>query len=291
MSPNPQRMATRTVPTSSSMNLFQRLTCLRILFPERSAAKRIEPGGLAQGADWVKVAEGEYRVAEEGDVGVGPTETEIFHFRESWTLWRVQSGEYEVEGERSFKSPRDFTHIKQFVARLTHNLQLVEVKEFAKPRFQPDSGPLTCEFLPHDLKCSSGAKDAANGVDFNVDSDQPNGLIWPLSAFSLGSLTRAAGQRIGAPVPIQVVQPQEFNDVLPVLPIRSGGFLKYLGQSDAPYVVSNQSRRPSVYELDANPIRNMFIWTSPEGIVLVVQRPGWPKATMELVRFTKFSDF
>lgn len=85
------------------------------------------------------------------------------------------------------------------------------MKEFAKLRFRADSGPFTCEFLLHDLKCSSGAKDATNGVDFDVDSDQPYGLIWPLSGFSLG--TRAASQRIGAPVPIQVVQLQELNDV------------------------------------------------------------------------------
>lgn len=249
------------------------------------------PSVLAQDAGRVKVAEGEYRVSEEGDLGVGPVETEIFHFRESWTLWRLPSREYEVEGERSFESPRDSIHINRFVVRLTHNLQLVEVKEFAKLRFRPDSGPLTCEFLLHNLKCSSGAKDAANGVDFDVDSDQPYGLIWPLSAFSLGSVTHSASQRVGTAVSIQVVQLEELNDILPVLPIRSGGFLKYLGQSDTHYTVSNQTWLPYVYELDANPIRKMFIWTSPEGIVLAVQRPSWPKGTMELVRFVKFSDF
>jgi hypothetical protein len=60
----------------------------------------------AQQEERVKVAEGEYRVIEEGDLGVGPMETEIFHFRESWTLWRGQNGEYEVEGDRSYESPR-----------------------------------------------------------------------------------------------------------------------------------------------------------------------------------------
>jgi hypothetical protein len=245
----------------------------------------------AQQGDRVKVAEGEYRVSEEGDLGVGPVETEIFHFRESWTLWRAQNGEYEVKGERSFYSPGDYIRKNRFVARLTHNLQLVEVKEFTQLRFRPDSGPLTCELLPHELRCNSAAKDPANAVDFDVATDRPYGFIWPLSAFSLGSLTRAASQRVGEPVPIQVVQLQELNEVLPVLPIRSDGFLKYLGQVDKPYVLSNQSWRPYVYELDASPIRKMLIWTSPEGIVLSVERPNWPKGKMELVRFVKFSDF
>ncbi len=92
-------------------------------------------------------------------------------------------------------------------------------------------------------------------------------------------------------MPIQVVQLEELNDVLPELPIRSDGILKHLGQSDTTFGVSQQSWRPYVYELDANPIRTILISTSPEGIVLSVEEPSWPKATMKLVRFAKFSDF
>jgi hypothetical protein len=249
------------------------------------------PSVGAQQGERVKVAEGEYRVSEEGDLGVGPVETEIFDFRESWTLWRVQNGEYEVEGERTFYSPRDYFRFNRFVARLTRRLELVEVTEFRRLRFRDDSGPLTCELLLRQLRCSSAAKDVANSVDFDVAPDRPYGFIWPLSAFSLGSLTRAASPHVGEPVRIQVVQLQELNDVLPVLPILSDGFLKYLGQSDTPYVVSNQSWRPYVYALDTGPIRKLLIWTSSEGIVLSVERSNWPKGKMELVRFVKFSDF
>ncbi len=245
----------------------------------------------AQQGDRVKVAEGEYRVAAEGDLGVGPMETEIFHFQESWTLWRVQNGEYEVEGDRSFESPRGYIRGNRFVARLTHNLQLVEVKELRQLRFRPDSGPLTCKLLLRELRCSSGAKDPANAADFDVAMDRPYAFLWPLSAFSLGSLTRAASQHICEPPPVQVVQLEEISDVLAVLPIRSDGFIKYLGQSDAPYVVSKLSWLPNMYELDASPIRKILIRTSPEGIVLSVEKPDWPKGRMELVRFVKFSDF
>ena len=38
----------------------------------------------AQQLDRVKVAEGEYRITEEGDMGVGPIDTEVFHRRVRW---------------------------------------------------------------------------------------------------------------------------------------------------------------------------------------------------------------
>ena len=79
--------------------------------------------------------------------------------------------------------------------------------------------------------------------------------------------------------------------MLPVLSVCADGFMTYIGESDTPYILSNQTWRPHVYELDAGPIRKMFIWTSPEGIVLAAERPNWPKGRMQLVRFVKFSDF
>ena len=108
------------------------------------------PLAIAQQPDRVKVAEVEYRVVtDEGDMGVGPIETEVFHFRESWTLWRLPSGEYEVDGDRTFESPRDYIRDNRFIARLAADLQILEVKEFSHLRYRPDSGPLTCELLSH----------------------------------------------------------------------------------------------------------------------------------------------
>jgi len=60
----------------------------------------------AERAERVKVAEREYVVSLEGDLGVGPIDTEVFHFRESWTLWRTTGGEYEIDGDRIFEFPR-----------------------------------------------------------------------------------------------------------------------------------------------------------------------------------------
>ena len=160
---------------------------------------------LAQETDRIKVAEGEYIVSEEGDLGVGPPETEIFHLRESWTLWQTSGGSYEVEGERSFDSPRDTPHVNRFSIQLTHDFRVTEITEFAQLNFRRDSGPLTCDFLTNELRCSSGAIDPTNAVDLQFEIDRPYGLIWPISAFSLGSLVLEAGETKGKKVPVQVI--------------------------------------------------------------------------------------
>src|SRR3974390_3334812 len=90
------------------------------------------PLAIAQQPDRVKVAEGEYRVAtDQGDMGVGPIESEVFQFRESWTLWRLPSGEYEVDGDRTFESPRDYIRDNRFIVRLAADLQILELKNIA----------------------------------------------------------------------------------------------------------------------------------------------------------------
>lgn len=246
---------------------------------------------FAQDATRVKVAEGEYRVMEEGDVGVGPIETEVFHFRESWTLWRLPSGEYEVEGNRFFESPRDFPRDSRFIARLTHDLRLVQVKEFARLRFRDDSGPLTCKLPPRELRCASGAKDPAGEVHVQVAMDRPYALLWPLSAFSLAGLTRSAPKDVGRTAVVQLVQLEEITDALPVLAIRSDGLIRSLGTSDSAVEIQGKKYPANVYELTAAPIRKMTIWTSPAGLLLATERPGSMGGKMELVRFTKFADF
>jgi hypothetical protein len=243
----------------------------------------------AQESGRTKVAEGEYKVTTEGDLGFGPIETEIFHFTESWTLWRTGSG-YDLEGYRDYQSPRDEPHHYAFVFKLARDLQLLSGKEFAKLVFRNDSGPLTCEFKPQRLHCDSGAKDPANRVDIEYSMDHPYALIWPLSAFSLAGLTRAA-TNVDKPAMVQVAQLEQISDVLPVLAIRSDGLLRYLGQSQASFAVSGQSWHAKVYELTAGPVGKVEIRTSPEGLLLQAEKLSWPKSRMELVKFTKFADF
>lgn len=199
--------------------------------------------------------------------------------------------EYELEGERFFESPRGTLHDNQFLAGLTHDLRLVSVKEFARLTFRADSGPLICQFLPNRLRCDSRAKDPAQDVDVDVPMDRPYGLLWPLSAFSLASLTRSVSAEIGKPVPIQIVQLQQLNNELPMLSIRSDGLIRDLGQSKSAITVAGRSWHPHVYEVTASPIHKMTLSISPEGLLLAAEKPSLPKGRMQLVRFAKFADF
>jgi hypothetical protein len=190
-----------------------------------------------------------------------------------------------------FDSPRGIPHDNRFIATLSHDLRLLELKEFARLKFRRDSGPLTCRFPAEELRCDSGAKDPRQRVDVKVSMDLPYGVIWPLSAFSLAGLTRAASPQVDQPSRIQVVRLEEVSNAIPVLPIRSDGLIRYFGQSKATFTASGKSWHPKVYELTASPVRKMQIWTSPEGLLLSAKRPGWPKGKMELVRFKQFADF
>jgi hypothetical protein len=213
-------------------------------------AKAEEPGRI-------KVAEGEYQVTVEGDLGIGPMEIEVFHFRESWTLWRGTAGEYVLEGKRTFESPMGSPHENQFTARLTHAFELLEVQEFAPLRFRPHSGPLRCAFLSQQLQCDAQAQDQAQAVDVTVPMDRPYGLLCPLSPFSLAGLTRHASANGTKPSPVQVVQLEEISGVIPVLPIRSDGLIRSLGQSQVAFTVPGKSWYAEVYELKAAPVRKM----------------------------------
>jgi len=116
-------------------------------------------------------------------------------------------------------------------------------------------------------------------------------LLWPLSAFSLASLTRNAPAEIGKLIPIQVVQLQQLNCELPVLSIRCDGLIRYLGLSKPAITIAGQGWYPKVYEITASPVHKLTLWVSPEGLLLAAERPSLPDARMELVRFTKFANF
>ncbi len=54
-----------------------------------------------------RVANGEYRIVEQNqEGGIGFFAPGVYNFRESWTIWRLKDGSFEVEGERSYESPK-----------------------------------------------------------------------------------------------------------------------------------------------------------------------------------------
>src|SRR5437868_6930922 len=153
-----------------------------------------------------KVAQGEYVILEEANGGaIGPFGEEIYDFHETWTLSRAANGGYEVEGERRFESPKGAAHANRFRAELSRDLTITRLTEFARLKWRRDSGPLSCEFLRSTLHCSSNAKNAGQSLNIKIPMQQPYGLLWPISAFSLSGLTRAAEREAQKVTRIQLV--------------------------------------------------------------------------------------
>jgi hypothetical protein len=242
----------------------------------------------------MKVAEGEYVVLEGANGGaVGPFGEEIYNFHETWTLWRVAKGGYEVEGERRFESPKDITRSARFQAELSRDLTLIGLTEFSRLRWRRDSGPLTCKFLPKEFDCSSNAKDRKNDIDLKIPMEHPFGLFWPISALSLSGITREAERDAHQTTPIQLVSIEQPSADIPVNPIIREGELRYLGDENIDIV--GQSHRAFKFSIKVALSPELVVWTSPKGVLLKVgiQHEGkdWPEESMKLVRFQEWEGF
>ena len=247
-----------------------------------------------QKTERTKVAEGEYAVIQRKSAGaVGPFENEIYNFRESWTLWRTGDGGYEVTGERRFEAPQYVPHQNKFQARLAHDMSVLSVKEFAKLRWRPDSGPLACDFLPGQLHCTSGGKDPGKAILVDIPMKNPFGILWPMSPFSLNSVTRGAGRRLNDVTPVQLIEMVEQSAENPVSPLLLDGHLRYLGQEDVR--IAKKRWHADKFEMTVPLHPGFVIWTSPDGILLSLEvasdTKNEPAHRMDLVRYEKFADF
>jgi hypothetical protein len=238
-----------------------------------------------------KVAEGEYVVFEPANGGaVGPFGQEIYNFHETWTLWRNATRGYEVEGERRFESPKDVAHTNRFTAELSRDLTLMRLTEFARLKWKPDSGPLTCEFLRSELACSSHAKDSRKALDLKFPMKRPFGLIWPISAFSLSGITREAERDPTQPTRIQLVSIEQPSPQIPVSPMILDGDLRYLGEENL--VVAGKPRRAFKFSIKCALSPELVIWTSQKGLLLSValqhDAKNWPEESLKLVHFQEW---
>lgn len=250
------------------------------LFPQPCAS---------QPAKRIKVAEGEYRLTTDGDLGIGPIETEVFNFHESWSLWRTDDG-FEAEGEQSYESPRETFRRRPFWVKLDRNWQVLKIQESAQLRWRRDSGPLTCDLLPREIRCNSGARNPAGAVDIRVAMDLPYGILWPISVFSLGGLTSAVDQPPGGETLVQLISIEELSSALPVLPMRADGRLRFLGWETV--TVGTSKIKAKKYELTtAMQPGRLQIWVSPEGLVTAVEKVVQPRSRLELVRLSTTADF
>ena len=213
-----------------------------------------------QAAERAKIAEGEYAIYEHHNNGaVGPFQEEVYNFHESWTLWRAETGLYQVEGLRTFESPKDETHSNRFAVELSRDLTMIRAKEFARLKWVPDSGPLSCEFLPTQLDCSSGGSDPKREIKLRTPLEKPYGLLWPISPFSFGGITREVERDPTRATQVDLVSIEQPSMATPLGQSVLEGPLKYLGRGEyrgrgtevaCPQILSQSSAPSSIPDLD-----------------------------------------
>jgi hypothetical protein len=241
-----------------------------------------------------KIAEGEYTIYEQANSGAfGPLGEEVYDFHESWTLWRTEKGPYQVEGERKFESPRYTAHADRFLVDLSRDMTVTRMTEFAHLKWRRDSGPLTCEFFADEIDCSSGARDPDKSIDVHAPMEDPFGFLWPISPFSLSSLTRLSERDTNRSTQVQLLSIEQRSAALPVNPMILTGQLQYLGEENIE--AAEQKWRAHKFSLRVALHPQFLIWTSSRGLLLAlaIEHPhaNWPQEGMKLVRYKGWVDF
>ncbi|MGH9539628.1 MAG: hypothetical protein ACRD3H_17005 [Terriglobales bacterium] len=290
-----------TDPSISRAFLTILLTVLCLLFgngksnagqqPTNTSTSAAIPSKREGTAGRVRVAEGEYKVLD--DDGIGPYLPAVYGFSESWTLWRLADGSFEVEGTRRYRSPSYESHNNEFSIHLSPEFRVLDLREFRKLRWRPDSGPLSCDFLPGGIACTSNAKDATHNVSLNLSMKEPFGFMWPISAFSLGSITRYAAHDSRKATPVELVRVEEASRSDPALATILSGDLKYIGEEKITF--ADRQWLADKFELKM-PLHSPFmIWTSPQGLLLGFVSENNNKTLtqqgMKLVSFRQWKDF
>jgi len=211
-----------------------------------------------------RVAEGEYKVLSQA--GIGSFVPAVYDFTESWTLWRLEDGTFEVNGTRNYRSPAAEPHSDNFEARLSDDLRVVELKEFRRLRWRPDIGPLTCDFSPEKVACAAKSKDKSQNVSLDVPVQAAAGFLWPISAFSLSSITRSATHDRKTVTPVELLTFEETNGPDPVFTTTLSGHLKYLGQEKLH--LAGREWLADKFELKVATHPPFLLWTSSQGLLL-----------------------
>jgi hypothetical protein len=241
-----------------------------------------------------KIAEGEYAIYEQANSGAfGPLGEEVYDFHESWTLWRTEKGPYQVEGERKFESPKHTAHVNRFLVDLSRDMTVIRMTEYTHLKRGRDSGPLSCEFLAKELHCSSGGNDPHQSIDLHIPMEDPFAFLWPISPFSLSSLTRQSERDPARGTQVQLLSIEQPSAALPVNPMILRGQLQYLGEENIE--AADQKWRAHEFSLKVAMHPQFLIWTSSRGLLLAlaIEHPhaNWPQEGMRLVRFKKWADF
>lgn len=245
-------------------------------------------------AGLLKVAEGDYALVERPDSGaVIPFEEPVFNFRESWTLWRAPDGQYRVRGIRRFEAPQYEVHTDRFEVQLSRDLSVTSFLDFAKLKWVEDSGPLSCEFLPNELHCSSGGSDPKRAIQLQTHMEDPYGLLWPLSPFSLSGIAREVERDPEHPAPVELVTIEQPGPANPVDTTILKGRLGYLGEEQIQ--AAGQKWLAHKFSLKVPLHPQFLIWTSPKGLLLALavehRHKNWAEEGIRLENFHSSSAF
>jgi len=284
--------------------IFCALILLAALFAYRPATSRLLAAGTVpvpapgqtQNAtpQRVRIAEGEYRIYRlTDDTGIGPFDPAIHDFAESWTLWRMPDGSLEVEGNRTYDAPEYEHHKDGFKVRLTPKFTVSQITEYKKLRWRPDSGPLSCDFLPKALDCNSGARDPKQEVRLRLPIGSPYGFLWPISAFSMSNITRFVERKLGSAVPVSMLMIDEPGPDDPVMASVLEGKLRYLGQEQT--TIAGKTWLADRFELKVALNPGYMIWTSPQGLLLDMTledtKSRLTEHGMKLASYKQYADF
>jgi len=259
--------------------------------PEGTTSKPTNPRGSQAAPEPVEIAKGTYAIFKEYG-GIGPVDAEIYNFHEEWSISRTVDGNYQVEGTRSFESPKDFVREITFLLRLSPHLQLIEAQEDTSLVWISRSAPLTCAFLPKQLQCSMAGKDPRRNPDLSLSMDKPYAFSWPLSAFSLAALAGQCDHLPGSSMDVQFVDIEQPSNDLPLMPMTTNGTLRFIGRDKV--TVAGKNWDADKFELQAfmsSLPRKSVLWISKGGLLLVLEaeREIGPQGRLELTRFEEKS--
>jgi len=266
--------------------------CLAGILATTPAAGRPIPGQDAPSR--TKVAEGDYEISEQAGDGVLETfESEVYDFHESWTLWRVEKGQYRIEGVRKFESPKGDPHSNRFTVELSRDLTVLRVTEFAKLRWVRDSGPLSCEFLRTHLDCSSGGSDPKRELKMQTRLEEPYGILWPVSPFSFTGIVRQVERDRNRPTRVQLVRIEQPGRANPVQAMVLEGPLQYLGAENIEIAGRKWLAHKFSLKVPMNP--EYLIWTSAKGLLLALsvqhEHLNWREEGIRLASFESSEAF
>lgn len=241
-----------------------------------------------------RIAGGEYRIVEQNEEGgIGLFAPGVYNFRESWTIWRLKDGSFEVEGERSYESPKGEFQNNGFHVHLSSAFRVLGVKESRKLRWRHDSGPLACDFLSDGIVCSLASSVPDQSFRWDMPAKKPYGFFWPLSAFSLASIARSADRDPTRESQVQLLTLHEPNATFPIFGTVMDAQLRYSGQEQI--AAAGRQWNAEKFELTTAFDSKFLIWVSPEGLLLAFGRGtgGNPRSerAMTLVSFQQWTEF